>query len=113
MPVMPRMITRFTRHADGSALRLDYYQILTPEVGKVATSTRRRAFRLSEYIAPIGGPLPRAACPCSARAIRMISITPRCLVTGRTTDRTPSGSTDRLQLAEAAFSSVMFRRPPG
>jgi hypothetical protein len=57
--------------------------------------------------------LPRAACPCSARAIRMISITPRRLVTGRTADRTPSGNTDRLQLAEAAFSSVMFRRPPG
>ena len=34
MPVMPRMITKFTRHAGGSALRLDHYQILTPEVRK-------------------------------------------------------------------------------
>ena len=30
MPVVPRMITKFTRHAGGSALRLDHYQILTP-----------------------------------------------------------------------------------
>ena len=36
MPVMPRMITKFTRHAGGSALRLDHYQILTPDVRKVS-----------------------------------------------------------------------------
>jgi hypothetical protein len=106
MPEMPRMITRFT-HATPTALALRHPR-----------SARLRLLRggglpPERIHCPKGGPLPRAACPCSARAIRMISITPRCLVTGRTADRTPSGNTDRLQLAEAAFSSVMFRRPPG
>jgi len=54
MPVMPRMITKFTRHAGGSALRLDHYQVLTPEVRKVCEFYMAAGFRLSEYIAPSG-----------------------------------------------------------
>jgi catechol 2,3-dioxygenase len=52
MPVMPRMITKFTRHAGGSALRLDHYQVLTPEVRKTCEFYMAAGFRLSEYIAP-------------------------------------------------------------
>jgi len=54
MPVLPRMITKFTRHAGGSALRLDHYQILTPEVRKTCEFYMAAGFRLSEYIAPSG-----------------------------------------------------------
>ena len=54
MPVLPRMITKFTRHAGGSALRLDHYQILTPDVRKVSEFYMAAGFRLSEYIAPAG-----------------------------------------------------------
>jgi catechol 2,3-dioxygenase len=54
MPVVPRMITKFTRHAGGSALRLDHYQILTPEVRKTCEFYMAAGFRLSEYIAPSG-----------------------------------------------------------
>ncbi|WFU57949.1 VOC family protein [Bradyrhizobium pachyrhizi] len=52
MPVEPRMITKFTRHAGGSALRLDHYQVLTPEVRKACEFYTAAGFRLSEYIAP-------------------------------------------------------------
>jgi len=54
MPVLPRMITKFTRHAGGSALRLDHYQILTPDVAKACAFYMAAGFRLSEYIAPTG-----------------------------------------------------------
>lgn len=54
MKVEPRMITKFTRHAGGSALRLDHYQILTPEVRKACEFYMAAGFRLSEYIAPPG-----------------------------------------------------------
>jgi catechol 2,3-dioxygenase len=54
MPVLPRMITKFTRHAGGSALRLDHYQILAPDVAKVCAFYMEAGFRLSEYIAPKG-----------------------------------------------------------
>src|SRR6478735_9405006 len=54
MPVLPRMITKFTRHAGGSALRLDHYQILTPDVRKACEFYMAAGFRLSEYIAPSG-----------------------------------------------------------
>jgi catechol 2,3-dioxygenase len=54
MPVLPRMITKFTRHAGGSALRLDHYQIITPEVRKACDFYMAAGFRLSEYIAPPG-----------------------------------------------------------
>ncbi|MBR0706255.1 VOC family protein [Bradyrhizobium liaoningense] len=54
MPVMPRMITKFTNHIGGSALRLDHYQVLTPEVRKACEFYTAAGFRLSEYIAPAG-----------------------------------------------------------
>ena len=52
MPVVPRMITRFSAQRGGGALRLDHYQILTPEVRKAAEFYMAAGFRLSEYIAP-------------------------------------------------------------
>jgi catechol 2,3-dioxygenase len=54
MPVVPRMITKFTRHQGGSALRLDHYQILTPQVRRACAFYMAAGFRLSEYIAPPG-----------------------------------------------------------
>ena len=58
MPVMPRMITKFTRHAGGSALRLDHYQILTPDVRKTcefymaAGLSPERIYRAGRHIRP-------------------------------------------------------------
>lgn len=54
MPVEPRMITRFTSQRGGCALRLDHYQILTPQVRKACAFYMAAGFRLSEYIAPPG-----------------------------------------------------------
>jgi catechol 2,3-dioxygenase len=54
MPVMPRMITRFSAHKGGCAQRIDHYQILTPDVGKACTFYMEAGFRLSEYMAPKG-----------------------------------------------------------
>jgi catechol 2,3-dioxygenase len=54
MPVMPRMITKFTTHKGGNALRLDHYQVLTPQVRKACELYMSLGFRLSEYIAPPG-----------------------------------------------------------
>lgn len=54
MPVMPRMITKFASQRGGCALRLDHYQILTPEVRKACEFYMAAGFRLSEYIAPKG-----------------------------------------------------------
>lgn len=54
MPVEPRMITKFTAQRGGCALRIDHYQILTPEVRKAAEFYMAMGFRLSEYIAPKG-----------------------------------------------------------
>lgn len=54
MPVMPRMITAFSQQRGGCALRLDHYQILTPDVRKAAEFYMAAGFRLSEYIAPKG-----------------------------------------------------------
>ena len=45
MPVVPRMITKFTRHVGGSALRLDHYQVLTPEVRKACEFYMAAGFR--------------------------------------------------------------------
>ena len=55
MPVVPRMITSFRQHKGGSALRLDHYQILTPEVRKACEFYMSLGFMLTEYIAPPGG----------------------------------------------------------
>jgi catechol 2,3-dioxygenase len=54
MPVMPRMITSFAQQKGGCALRLDHYQILTPDVRKACEFYMAAGFRLSEYIAPAG-----------------------------------------------------------
>ena len=54
MPVMPRMITAFSQQRGGCALRLDHYQILTPDVRKACEFYMAAGFRLSEYIAPKG-----------------------------------------------------------
>ena len=54
MPVMPRMITRFSAHKGGCGQRIDHYQILTPDVGKACTFYMEAGFRLSEYMAPKG-----------------------------------------------------------
>jgi catechol 2,3-dioxygenase len=54
MPVVPRMITKFTTQKAGCALRLDHYQILTPDVRKACEFYMTAGFRLSEYIAPKG-----------------------------------------------------------
>ncbi len=54
MPVEPRMITNFTAHRGGSALRLDHMQLLTPEVHKACGFYMEAGFRLSEYVAPRG-----------------------------------------------------------
>jgi catechol 2,3-dioxygenase len=54
MPVVPRMITKFTSHKAGNALRIDHYQILTPQVRKACEFYMRLGFMLSEYISPAG-----------------------------------------------------------
>ncbi len=54
MAVMPRMITAFSQHRGGSALRLDHFQVLTPDVRKACAFYMEAGFRLSEYVAPTG-----------------------------------------------------------
>jgi len=54
MPVVPRMITNFTAQRGGCALRIDHYQLLTPEVRRACEFYTGIGFRLSEYIAPKG-----------------------------------------------------------
>jgi catechol 2,3-dioxygenase len=54
MPVMPRMITKFAAQKGGCALRLDHYQVLTPDVRKACEFYMEAGFRLTEYIAPKG-----------------------------------------------------------
>jgi catechol 2,3-dioxygenase len=54
MPAMPRMITAFASHRGGSALRLDHYQILTPDVRAACEFYMAAGFRLSEYVSPAG-----------------------------------------------------------
>ena len=54
MPLQPRMITTFTGQRGGCALRIDHYQILTPDVRKACEFYMSAGFRLSEYIAPKG-----------------------------------------------------------
>ena len=55
MDVMPRAITRFSRHRGGVAQRLDHYQILVPDVAAACRFYMAAGFRLSEYIAPAQG----------------------------------------------------------
>jgi catechol 2,3-dioxygenase len=54
MPVTPRMITAFSSHKGGCALRLDHYQILTPDVRAATELYMAAGFRVTEYISPTG-----------------------------------------------------------
>jgi catechol 2,3-dioxygenase len=57
MPVLPRMITQFSKHKGGCAQRIDHYQLLTPDVRKACEFYMAFGFRLTEYIAPDDGSL--------------------------------------------------------
>jgi catechol 2,3-dioxygenase len=52
MTVMPRPLTQFHLHKGGSALRLDHYQILVPDVGKACEFYMSAGFWLTEYLSP-------------------------------------------------------------
>ena len=54
MPVVPRMILRFSKWAGGAAQRLDHYQILSPRVAEACQFWCSLGFKLTEYIAPDG-----------------------------------------------------------
>jgi catechol 2,3-dioxygenase len=51
MPVVPRMLTRFSAHRGAAAQRLDHVQILVPDVAASARLWMGSGFRLTEYIA--------------------------------------------------------------
>ncbi|NTF96012.1 VOC family protein [Rhizobium rhizogenes] len=50
MPIEPRQITSFHNHRGGVALRLDHYQILTPDLFKALNSYMELGFWLTEYV---------------------------------------------------------------
>jgi catechol 2,3-dioxygenase len=50
METRPRLLFEFDRYAGGGALRLDHYQIHTPEVMKACRFYMSFGFRLSEYL---------------------------------------------------------------
>jgi len=50
MDVEPRLLFEFDRHRGGAALRLDHFQIHTPEVTAACRFYMSFGFRLSEYI---------------------------------------------------------------
>jgi catechol 2,3-dioxygenase len=52
MPTVPRQITNFSLHKGGSAMRIDHYQILTPDCRKALEFYAGMGFMLTEYIAP-------------------------------------------------------------
>ena len=52
MTVVPRPLTQFHLHKGGSALRLDHYQILVPDVGKACEFYMSAGFWLTEYLSP-------------------------------------------------------------
>ncbi|WP_426440805.1 hypothetical protein [Bradyrhizobium genosp. P] len=83
MLVVPRMITKFTRHAGGAALRLDHTRVLTPEVRKACEFYMAAGFRLSEYIALADTSI-CAAYSFSARKIRTTSYSSMVRVRGCT-----------------------------
>jgi catechol 2,3-dioxygenase len=97
MPVMPRMIVKFTSHRGGCALRLDHYQILTPNVRKACEFYMAAGFRLSEYIAP-KAPMIFAAFSFSARAIHTISFS--------STGQGPDCTTLRICRRRSGISSM-------
>jgi catechol 2,3-dioxygenase len=52
MTVVPRPLTQFHLHKGGSALRLDHYQLLVPDVGKACAFYMSAGFWLTEYLSP-------------------------------------------------------------
>ena len=57
METRPRLLREFDRYAGGSALRLDHYQIHTPDVPAACRFYMSFGFRLSEYMVRPGGDL--------------------------------------------------------
>ncbi|HTH95795.1 MAG TPA: VOC family protein, partial [Stellaceae bacterium] len=55
MPVEPRMITGYTRHRGGCGLRMDHFQVLTPNVRESCEFYMKAGFRLTEYISKPDG----------------------------------------------------------
>ena len=53
-PVKPRLVVQFKQHHGACPLRIDHFQILTPEVPKACQFYCDLGFRLSEFIAPDG-----------------------------------------------------------
>jgi len=52
MPVQPRLITRFSLHRGGGALRLDHFQLHVPDVRAGCAFYASLGFRISEYVTP-------------------------------------------------------------
>jgi 3,4-dihydroxyphenylacetate 2,3-dioxygenase len=57
MDPMPRLLFEFDRYVGGGALRLDHYQILTPQVMAACRFYMSYGFRLSEYMVAADGSL--------------------------------------------------------
>lgn len=53
-PTKPRLVVAFQQHHGACPLRIDHFQILTPEVAKACDFYSALGFRLSEYIAADG-----------------------------------------------------------
>ena len=51
-PVKPRLVVQFKQHHGACPLRIDHFQILTPQVPKACQFYCDIGFRLSEFIAP-------------------------------------------------------------
>ncbi len=54
MPVVRRVLTKFSTWRGGAALRLDHYQILTPRVEQACAFYVSLGFKLTEFIGPPG-----------------------------------------------------------
>jgi catechol 2,3-dioxygenase len=52
MTVVPRPLTQFHLHKGGSAMRIDHYQLLVPDVGKATEFYMEAGFWLTEYLSP-------------------------------------------------------------
>ncbi len=51
-PTRPRLVVQFEKHHGACPLRIDHFQILTPEVPKACEFYASLGFRLSEFISP-------------------------------------------------------------
>jgi catechol 2,3-dioxygenase len=54
MPTQPRMLTRFSTHRGGGALRLDHFQLHVDDVRAECGFYTSLGFRVSEYLSPDG-----------------------------------------------------------